>query len=144
MIWNQEVKDWLIANMNEFRNVNGRLSIGKLDGAVEDKFGEPMNDGEFIKWTEESGVKSCDGIKRLKRRLAKHKSKPSRTVALVKNKRQPIQTTSTGNDIKIETSAGQTVNWRFDHPTKSNLETLEWSGKTYILLSDCLKLLSIK
>ena len=134
MIWNEQVKDWLIKNMNEYRNTNGRLSINKMQESIESEFSQPMDEGEFIKWTEVNKVKQCDGIKRLKHRLTKHKSK------LHKKNTEAV---TTGNDVKIETSAGQTVNWRFDYPTKSNLETLEWNGKTYILLNDCLKLLNI-
>lgn len=156
MIWNDEVKDWLAKNMNEFRNSNGRLSIGKLEDAVVQQFDEPMDQGEFVRWTEENKIKQCDGIKRLKKRLGKKKPKPyTGTIATIKHPRVVKsrldrirklhkQTVTLGNDVEITTSAGQTVNWKFDHPTKSNLETLDWNGKTYILLSDCLKLLNTR
>ena len=131
MIWNEQVKDWLIKNMNEYRNTNGRLSINKMQECIESEFSQPMDEGEFIKWTEDNKIKQCDGIKRLKHRLTKH---TKHKVKLSK----PIP-----KEIITANTTGQTANWRFDHPTKSSLETLNYNGKLWISLQDCLKLLNI-
>src|SRR3990167_5087957 len=141
MIWNEQVKDWLIKNMNKYRNTNGRLSINKMQEGIEQVFSQPMDEGEFIKWTEDRKIKQCDGIKRLKHRLAKRKVKPIKHITrkLISN----IALKQFPQNIITENTTGQTVNWRFAQPTISNLETLNYNGKLWISLQDCLKLLNI-
>ena|SRR3990167_6862975 len=137
MIWNEQVKEWLIKNMNEYRNTNGRLSINKMQEGIESEFNQPMDEGEFIKWTDNNKVKQCDGIKRLKHRLAKRTVKHNPMLNKLSNRK--VVKEMINSPSRIFPLEATTISI----PTISNLETLNYNGKLWISLQDHLKLLNI-
>ena len=110
-----------------------------------------MDESEFIKWTDVNKVKQCDGIKRLKHRLAKKEKGSVKRKKMIHTLAEQITTRPSERKhvIAFTRNKKMVINPGFlktepiDQPTTSNLETLNYNGKLWISLQDCLKLLNI-